>query len=205
MRYVLPYTSALVNRRMAAMQPKQIRATRRGARLRGNPDAGPAVPALHTPWRWALMLGCVAWLALVVAPPLLVAADSGYAALPHWLLHAVCHQIPERSFHWHGVPLAACHRCTGLYLGFALGVALWPHVRGAAAWLSAHPRWVAAFFVPLLVDVLLGNTPLSRFATGMVAAFPVALLPLLAAGELRRGADPPFTQPQPTDKRKPLQ
>lgn len=135
--------------------------------------------------RWALLLGCVGWLALVASPPLLALAGTGFAALPHWLLHPVCHQIPERSFHWLGVPLAACHRCTGLYVGFTLGVALWPHLRGMAARLSANPRWTAAFFVPLLIDVLAGNTPMSRFATGLVAAFPVALLPLLAIGELQ--------------------
>ena len=179
----------------------------RGAFMRGagpsrTPTAlRPGLPAgaLYTPWRWALLIGCAAWLALVAAPPLLVAADSGFAALPHWLLHTVCHQQPERSFHWLGVPLAACHRCTGLYMGFALGVVLWPHLRGAAAWLRGNPRWVALFFVPLLVDVLIGNTPASRFATGVVAAFPVALLSLLAIGELRRGANPPVTQRQPTD------
>lgn len=173
----------------------------------GASGAAPALPvdALRTPWRWALLLGCVAWLALVAAPPLLAAAGSSHAELPRWLLHMVCHQNPERSFHWHGVPLAACHRCTGLYVGFALGVVLWPHLRAATAWLSGNPRWVAVFFAPLLVDVLLGNTPLSRFATGIVAAFPVALLPLLAAGELRRGGTAHRTQPQPTDQRKPLQ
>ena len=188
------------------MQPNQLPVVRRRrSRFRGNPGSGPIAPAnaLHTPWRWALLFGCVAWLALVAAPPLLVAADSAYAQLPHWLLHMVCHQNPERSFHWHGVPLAACHRCTGLYLGFALGVALWPHLRGAAVWLGGNTRWIAVFFVPLLVDILVGstldNTPLSRFATGIVAAFPVALLPLLAAGELRRGAHPLVTQPQPSN------
>ena len=184
------------------MQPKQTPAAmRRESRCRDKTEPGPALPAdaLRTPWRWALLLGCVAWLALVAAPPVLAAADSSYAALPHWLLHMVCHQHPERSFHWLGVPLAACHRCTGLYLGFTLGVVLWPRLRGAAAWLGGNPRWVAVFFAPLLIDVLIGNTPLSRFATGVVAAFPVALLPLLAAGELRRGGNPPVTQPQPTN------
>lgn len=184
------------------MQPNQLPVVRRRrSRFRGNRVSGPGALAStpHTPWRWALLFGCIAWLALVAAPPLLVAADSSYAALPHWLLHMVCHQNPDRSFHWLGVPLAACHRCTGLYLGFTLGVVLWPHLRGAAAWLGGHPRWIAVFFAPLLVDVLIGNTPLSRFATGIVAAFPVALLPLLAAGELRRAANPLVTQPQPTN------
>lgn len=168
------------------MQPSQhLVAARRWLRCRAGWMRGPATPAgaLRAPWRWALLIGCVAWLALVAVPPLLAWTGSGLAALPHALLHTVCHQIPERSFHWLGAPLAACHRCTGLYVGFTLGVALWPHLRGAAARLDANPRWIAAFFVPLLVDVLVGNTPMSRFATGLVAAFPVALLPLLAIRE----------------------
>lgn len=165
------------------MQPRQLPVA---SRCRVGRIRGPAPPgALCTPWRWALLFGCVAWLVLVAAPPLLARAGSELAALPHLLLHTVCHQNPERSFHWSGAPLAACHRCTGLYVGFTLGVALWPHLGGAAARLGANPRWVAAFFVPLLVDVLVGNTPLSRFATGLVAAFPVALLPLLAIGDLQ--------------------
>lgn len=160
------------------MQPSQLAvATRRYLRLCAGWNQGPVTA------RWALLLGCVGWLTLVASPPLLAWAGTGLEALPRWLLHPVCHQIPERSFHWLGAPLAACHRCAGLYVGFALGVALWPHLRGMAARLSANPRWIAAFFAPLLVDVLVGNTPMSRFTTGLVAAFPVALLPLLAIGE----------------------
>ena len=34
----------------------------------------------------------------------------------------VCHQIPERSFHLSGVQLPVCARCTGLYLGAAVGM-----------------------------------------------------------------------------------
>jgi uncharacterized membrane protein len=37
----------------------------------------------------------------------------------------VCHQIPERSFHFSGIQFPVCARCTGLYLGGAVGVALW--------------------------------------------------------------------------------
>ena len=125
------------------------------------------------------------WLALVFAPPLASVAGWPYADLLRWLLHPVCHQIPERSLHLFGEPLAACARCTGLYVGFALGVAVWPHLPGPAAMLAARPRWVAVFMVPLVVDVFVPNTAASRFATGFVAAFPCGLLPLLAIANLR--------------------
>lgn len=138
---------------------------------------------LQSPWRHALLLACLCWLGLVLAPPLAAAVGWPYADLLHWLLHPVCHQIPERSFHLLGEPLAACTRCTGLYLGFTLGVAAWPHLPRLARALAARPRWVLVFMVPLAVDVWVDNTALSRFATGLVAAFPCALLPLLAIAE----------------------
>ena len=145
---------------------------------------------LQTPWGHALLVACLCWLALVIAPPVAAAAGWPYGELLHLLLHPVCHQIPERSFYLHGVPFAACARCTGLYLGFTLGVAAWPHLPRLAGALAARSRWVAVFMVPLAIDVLVENTALSRFATGLVAAFPCALLPLLAIADLREARNP---------------
>ena len=34
----------------------------------------------------------------------------------------ICHRLPERSFHYHGKPLPVCARCTGIWLGYILGV-----------------------------------------------------------------------------------
>ena len=131
----------------------------------------------------ALLLTCLSGLALVVAPPFLAAAGWPYADALRWLLHPICHQIPERSFHLFGEPLAVCHRCTGLYLGFTLGVAAWPLLPGLSARLAAHPRRIAFFALPLAIDWLADNSAASRFATGMIAAFPVGLLPWLALDE----------------------
>jgi uncharacterized membrane protein len=36
----------------------------------------------------------------------------------------LCHQIPERSFCWFGVHLPVCTRCTGILLGFVIGLVL---------------------------------------------------------------------------------
>ena len=138
---------------------------------------------LRTPWSAGLLLACLCWLALVFAPP----CAGPYADALRWLLHPVCHQLPERSFHIHGEPLGACARCTGLYIGFTLGVAIWPWLPRLATMLAQRPRWVAVFMVPLAIDVLMANTALSRFATGLVAAFPCGLLPLLALAERRHG------------------
>ena len=34
-----------------------------------------------------------------------------------------CHQLPERSFFWHGYQFPVCARCTGVFLSFP--VAIW--------------------------------------------------------------------------------
>jgi hypothetical protein len=77
--------------------------------------------------------GVFASLALIW-PAVLVAATR-IAALPHrgtgaYLMSAavyyggslICHQRPERSFALWGTPLPVCARCTGIYLGAAIGV-----------------------------------------------------------------------------------
>lgn len=41
----------------------------------------------------------------------------------------VCHQLPERSFALGGHQWPVCARCSGLYLGAALGLAAWLALR----------------------------------------------------------------------------
>ena len=143
-----------------------------------------AANALTTPWRWALLIACLGWLTLVAWPPLATAFGWPAASLPRWLLHPICHQLPTRTPHLFDEPLAACHRCMGLYLGFTIGVAAWPRLPALACKLVANPRWVAAFLAPLAIDwALFANTAASRFTTGALASFPVALLALLALAD----------------------
>ena len=152
--------------------------------------------SLQSPWAYGLLLACLAWMALVFAPALFASAGWPHADALRWLFHPVCHQIPGRSFHVLGEPLAACARCTGLYLGFTLGVAAWPRLPNLATRLAKRPRWILVFMVPLAVDVTFESAAVVRFATGVVAAFPCGLLPLLAIAELQAtqtqsGGDPP--------------
>lgn len=100
-----------------------------------------APPARLRPAAWALALvGTGALLAAVVAPPFL----SPVARAPLMAgFHALCHQLPERSFFVDGVQLAACHRCTGIYAGLVLGVLTLPFWRAGAwgrgeGWGSGH-------------------------------------------------------------------
>ncbi len=138
------------------------------------------------PWA-CLVAACILGLGLVLAAPWATDRGSWIAPLLYAIFDPVCHQIPERSFHlWHQ-PLAVCHRCTGLYLGFALGILAWPALERAAARLLERPRTIVLFSIPLAIDaMLLANTAASRFATGLIAAFPVALLVLAAVADLTR-------------------
>jgi uncharacterized membrane protein len=144
--------------------------------------------------RACLVGACALVLGLVLAAPWTAHRGSWLAPLLYVVFDPVCHQISERSFHLWNEPFAVCHRCTGLYLGMALGIALWPGrarraIPAAARWVLARPRAIVLFAIPLAIDaLLLDNTPASRFATGLIAAFPVALLPLAAIADLARRA-----------------
>lgn len=70
----------------------------------------------------------------------------------------VCHQLPERSFHWGQWQFPVCSRCTGLYLSAAVGLAAWAAVRkGRGRPIHIPPRLAVAILVaaalPTLVSV----------------------------------------------------
>ena len=62
----------------------------------------------------------------------------------------VCHQLPERSFHWGEWQFPVCSRCTGLYISAAVGVAAWTVVRRARP-IHIEPRLA----IPLLTAAAL--------------------------------------------------
>ena len=92
----------------------------------------------------ALALVSTAWVALLVAAPVvLVASGSAEGDLGWWVASLyratsrICHQQPERSFLWSGVPFPVCGRCVALYASGAAGVI-------AAAWAAWAARpWLA--------------------------------------------------------------
>ena len=135
--------------------------------------------ALRPPLWAAVPLAAGGLLVLALAPPY----------LPAWArplvmdaLAPACHQLPARSPHWHGIALALCDRCIGIYTG-ALAGGLLCRFAARYAPVSLGP-WallgVAA--APALVDWLgpwLGlwaNTPLSRGLTGCWLGGAVAWL-----------------------------
>ncbi|HUF24088.1 MAG TPA: DUF2085 domain-containing protein [Vicinamibacterales bacterium] len=72
-----------------------------------------------------LFLGAsVAWLALALLALTASAPDSWLSSLVFRLSSYLCHQQPDRTFHWDGAPWAVCARCLGLYAAAPSGALL---------------------------------------------------------------------------------
>ncbi|MCP4654365.1 MAG: DUF2085 domain-containing protein [bacterium] len=144
---------------------------------------------------WLVVAASVLWLALVFLAP--YARAESWPSAPHLyaFFHPVCHQLPERSFHCFGQPLAVCHRCLGLYAGFLVGLLTLPYLDWLRERLLETPRAILLFFVPMLLDVLIvKNTYLTRLFTGLVAAFPIGLLVWAAAEQILHPRPGPGTK-----------
>jgi len=126
-------------------------------------------------------IGITAWLAAIFWAPYLRSHVSPWERLVYSVFSPVCHQLPSRSFHLLGQPLAVCARCLGIYAGFFIGVGLYPFLRGFEE--TSLPR--TSIFVlisfPIVTDTL-GNlarlwetSNAVRFATGLLWG---SLLPL---------------------------
>ncbi len=128
----------------------------------------------------ALVAGALVWpIALGAA---LAARVHGEAPIVTGVMYfaasRVCHQRPERSFHWHDIGWPVCGRCSGLYLGGAAGAV-------AAAWSLRRRRratrvltWLAAAAVPTAITIALEWTalaPVTNAARGL-AALPLGAL-----------------------------
>jgi uncharacterized membrane protein len=98
-------------------------------------------PRVTRLWKVLTVLGALLVLGVLLFPtvaPLDKANLIGYA---------ICHQIPERSFHMGGHRLPLCARCTGTYLGAAVGLT-------AIALLG---RWRGGEMLPTWMVVLMGG------------------------------------------------
>ena len=120
-------------------------------------------------------VGSVFFVALVVVAPLAAASHHDQFALT--LYHAfglLCHQLPERSFFILGNKFAVCSRCTGVYLGFVVTLALYPLLKSLRRTDLPARKWLIAASLPLLLDFSVTffgvweNTHTTRFLTGML-------------------------------------
>ena len=122
---------------------------------------------------------------MIFAAPVLSMNGFPIAATAIYVFFSrICHQSPMRVFTIRGYPLAVCHRCSGIYLGFFLG----SFIRIPRMYRSPRTRryWVLAAIVPVVSDTLAPfcgiwtNTCGSRFLTGLF--FGIVTSSLLAQG-----------------------
>ena len=119
--------------------------------MRAKEHASPNPSALRYKVAYAAIVSAsIVWCALFVSVPFLAEGDPltrKMASVITLFFAPICHQTPGRSFHLLGHPLAVCARCTGIYLGFLLGVAMFPFLK---MWqrTTPPPRWI--FGVALL-------------------------------------------------------
>jgi len=124
------------------------------------------------------------WCVLFVSVPFLAEGNPlarKLAAVISLFFSSVCHQAAERSFHLMGHPLAVCIRCSSIYVGFLLGVVLYPFIRD---WndRSLPPRkilWIGLLPTALEIGIfrLLFNipAPFFRALSGLILGAVVSL------------------------------
>ncbi len=114
----------------------------------------------------------------------------GWAAVVVYGVGAVvCHQRPERSFHWGAAAWPVCARCTGIYVGLAAAALLAGLVRGQALAPYRARLWLGLASVPAAATVAAewgtGITPSNAVsaATGLLLGSAVGwMLTVFLAG-----------------------
>jgi uncharacterized membrane protein len=81
----------------------------------------------------------VAWIAAIGAAtvtsslPSVGVAAYAFSAAVYEVGSFLCHQLPERSFHFRGAQLPVCARCVGLYVGAAAAAVAASRLSGSAS------------------------------------------------------------------------
>ncbi len=142
------------------------------------------------------LAGAFLWCLLIFLPPIdsMASHPPGWASsLSYRFFSTICHEQDARSFHVAGIRLAACSRCTAIYVSFLLGILFWRPLSRA---IPADPSlWWAAALLPMLADIMLDVLDLhtsgflSRSLTGgtfgFIAGMILTPLFLKASAELQ--------------------
>ncbi len=146
---------------------------------------------LHVQTGWTVALAAALSIVGVAVLPPFVAE-----AVREPIMHAfagVCHQLPGRSAHVGGVPLAVCDRCLGIYSGVVLGIMALPVIPRAAEYMHRRAGLVlVAALVPLALDWVgpvfdaWPNMPWSRAATGLLLGGAAGVLVGRAAAHVNQ-------------------
>lgn len=129
-----------------------------------------------------------AWVFLIVLAPIAEANNFSSISNPVYKFFSyLCHQMPERSYHFHEHAFAVCSRCFGVYFGLFFGFIVYPFLRSFEETEPLPRFWLFLAMIPMGIDWLFGffgiweNTYLSRFLTGAIlgTACAVFIIPAL--------------------------
>jgi uncharacterized membrane protein len=142
---------------------------------------------------WGVTVAIVAaWVFAVVFAPIARDLDLGIASRIYSFFSYICHQLPERSLHYDGHPLAVCSRCFGVYFGLLAGLIVYPLWRRIDE-IEPLPRiWLFLSLIPIGIDwslTMFGvweNTHFSRFITGLILGVACATYIVPAVVEISR-------------------
>ncbi|MDH5705244.1 MAG: DUF2085 domain-containing protein [Candidatus Aminicenantes bacterium] len=96
--------------------------------------------------------GIIIWLGVIFLAPYLRSQDSSLSAFVYSVFTPICHQIPFRSFHLFGQPLAVCARCLGIYFGILGGTGLYPLINGFSKLSLPRVRIFIIVSLPMIAD-----------------------------------------------------
>ncbi len=118
--------------------------------------------------------GIIIWLGVIFLAPYLRSQGSSLSAFAYLVFTPICHQIPSRSFHLFGEPLAVCARCLGIYFGALGGTGLYPLINGFSKLALPRARIFILVSVPIIIDAggnflhLWVSSHWIRFSTGFL-------------------------------------
>ncbi|MBX3243294.1 MAG: DUF2085 domain-containing protein [Acidobacteria bacterium] len=124
---------------------------------------------------FVVVLITIAWAIATVLPAILPFISESFTGSSFfWFFGHICHQMPERSFHFGVHQFAVCSRCFGVYFGIAAAILIYPLWRNVDE-IEPLPRiWLFLSIIPMGIDWSLGmlgiweNNHLSRFVTGLI-------------------------------------
>jgi uncharacterized membrane protein len=111
------------------------------------------------------------WVAALLAAPLAASGDINLTPTMGIAVYLagslICHQRPERSFHLSDVRMPVCARCSGLYIGGAIGVVAWIAVAGMRQSVSRTARAFVVSSAPRTLLITLSVPTLITVMTAM--------------------------------------
>jgi uncharacterized membrane protein len=145
----------------------------------------------------AALSAAVVWCALLFAAPICVSAGGSWGAAGETIysgFHRICHQLDARSLHVHGLPLAACSRCSAIYLAFLAGMVVYPILKPLNVAATPSRTTLVLALVPMLIDVALAmldiseSTTVTRIVTGawFGLMLPFVVLPVYLGAVLEQ-------------------